>query len=263
MEGWALFLQQLLVICRKEIFNIWKDPATRRIVVVPAIVLGFLFGYAANYNLKDAPYVAVDMSHSQASGELLSRFDGTSLFHAVAYLSSPDEIGTYITRGDAVMAITIPQDFQNRLDRGDTAPVQIITDGRNTMIAGLAGADVSGYASGPFDDVQAGSWYAPYVNWAAANHIVSGTSATTFDPNATISRQDMAVMLYNYAQRYDVTLNEQAVTPFTDESAIADYALSAVQALHRAGVISGMPDGSFQPQATTTREQACVVLCAL
>ena len=70
-------------------------------------------------------------------------------------------------------------------------------------------------------------------------------------------------MLYNYAQRYDVTLNEQTVTPFTDESTIADYALSAVQALHRAGVISGMPDGSFQPYATATREQACTVLCML
>ena len=132
-----------------------------------------------------------------------------------------------------------------------------------TMIAGLAGADVSGYASGPFDDVQAGSWYAPYVNWAAANGIVSGTSATTFDPAAEISRQDMAVMLYNYAQQAGVQLKQTTVTPFTDESSIAAYALPAVQALHSAGVISGMPDGSFQPQATTTREQACVVLCAL
>ena len=132
-----------------------------------------------------------------------------------------------------------------------------------TMIAGLAGADVSGYASGPFDDVQAGSWYAPYVNWAAANGIVSGTSATTFDPAAEISRQDMAVMLYNYAQQAGVQLKQATVTPFTDESSIAAYALPAVQALHSAGVISGMPDGSFQPQATTTREQACVVLCAL
>ena len=70
-------------------------------------------------------------------------------------------------------------------------------------------------------------------------------------------------MLYNYAQRYDVTLNEQTVTPFTDESAIADYALPAVQALRSAGVISGMPDGSFQPYATATREQACTVLCML
>ena len=132
-----------------------------------------------------------------------------------------------------------------------------------TMIAGLAGADVSGYASGPFDDVQAGSWYAPYVNWAAASGIVSGTSATTFDPAAEISRQDMAVMLYNYAQQAGVQLDQTTVTPFTDESSIAAYALPAVQALHSAGVISGMPDGSFQPQATTTREQACVVLCAL
>ena len=132
-----------------------------------------------------------------------------------------------------------------------------------TMIAGLAGADVSGYASSPFDDVQAGSWYAPYVNWAAASGIVSGTSATTFDPAAEISRQDMAVMLYNYAQQAGVQLDQTTVTPFTDESSIAAYALPAVQALHSAGVISGMPDGSFQPQATTTREQACVVLCAL
>ena len=132
-----------------------------------------------------------------------------------------------------------------------------------TMIAGLAGADVSGYASGPFDDVQTGSWYAPYVNWAAASGIVSGTSATTFDPAAEISRQDMAVMLYNYAQQAGVQLDQTTVTPFTDEGSIAAYALPAVQALHSAGVISGMPDGSFQPQATTTREQACVALCAL
>ena len=132
-----------------------------------------------------------------------------------------------------------------------------------TMIAGLAGADVSGYASGPFTDVQAGSWYAPYVNWAAANHIVSGTSATTFDPAAEISRQDMAVMLYNYAQQAGVQLDQTAVAAFTDESSIAAYALPAVQALHSAGVFSGMPDGSFQPYATATREQACVVLCEL
>ena len=132
-----------------------------------------------------------------------------------------------------------------------------------TMLAGLAGADVTSYTSGRFTDVPADAWYAPYVNWAAANAIVSGTSATTFDPAAEISRQDMAVMLYHYAQQYDVALQEQTVAPFTDESSIAAYALPAVQALHSAGVISGMPDGSFQPYATATREQACTVLCML
>ena len=132
-----------------------------------------------------------------------------------------------------------------------------------TMLAGLAGVDVTPYTDGKFTDVPSGAWYAPYVNWAAANNIVSGTSATTFDPNATISRQDMAVMLYNYTQQYGVQLGQTAVTAFTDESSIAAYALPAVQALHSAGVFSGMPDGSFRPYATATREQACTVLCML
>ena len=135
-----LFLQQLRVICVKEIMAIWNDPATRRIVVVPVIILGFLFGYAANYNLEDAPYVAVDESRSYDSSRLLSRFDGTRLFHRVATLQNPDEMGAIITRGDAVMAVFIPADFQRKLDGGEKADIQIITDGRNTMTASLSSA---------------------------------------------------------------------------------------------------------------------------
>ena len=131
------------------------------------------------------------------------------------------------------------------------------------MLALLQSADVSAYASGPFTDVPGDAWYARYVNWAAANAIVNGTSETTFDPNAAISRQDMAVMLYRYAQQYGIALPEQTTAPFTDEGSVAAYALPAVQALHRAGVINGMPDGSFRPYDTATREQACAVLCAL
>ncbi len=80
MSTFQLFLQQLAVICKKEILSIWQDPATRRIVVIPCILMGFLFGYAANYNLENAPYVVLDQSRSGASADLLSRFDGTSLF---------------------------------------------------------------------------------------------------------------------------------------------------------------------------------------
>ena len=132
-----------------------------------------------------------------------------------------------------------------------------------TMLAGLAKADVSKYPATPFRDVPESAWYAPYVNWALANGIVSGTSATTFSPEASITRQDLAVMLYRYTQRYSIALQQQTVAPFTDEGSIADYALPAVQALHRAGAISGMPDGSFRPYSNATREQACVMLCAL
>ena len=132
-----------------------------------------------------------------------------------------------------------------------------------TMLAGLAKADVSKYPATPFRDVPESAWYAPYVNWALANGIVSGTSATTFSPDAGITRQDLAVMRYRYTQRYSIALQQQTVAPFTDEGSIADYALPAVQALHRAGAISGMPAGSFRPYSNATREQACVMLCAL
>ena len=133
-----------------------------------------------------------------------------------------------------------------------------------TMLAGLQGADVSAYTSGKFADVPADAWYAPYVNWATENGVVYGVSDTAFAPDTEISRQDMAAMLYRYAGQFGIQLGtgNPAIT-FTDEADIADYALPAVEALQRAGVISGMPDGSFRPRDTATREQACVMLCLL
>ena len=64
-----------------------------------------------------------------------------------------------------------------------------------TFLAGLAGVNVSAYQYGPFSDVPADAWYAPYVNWAAANRIVSGTSATTFEPTANVTRAQFVTML--------------------------------------------------------------------
>ena len=132
------------------------------------------------------------------------------------------------------------------------------------MLARLQGADVSEYRSAGFEDVPADAWYAPYVNWAAANGIVYGISSTEFAPNADISRQDMAVMLDRYAQQSGIVLGtDNAAVTFTDEADIAAYALPAVQALQRAGVINGMPDNSFCPRNSATREQACAMLCRL
>ena len=91
--------------------------------------------------------------------------------------------------------------------------------------------------------------------------IVTLTNADNF---SAYDAEDMAVMRDRYAQQSGIVLGtDNAAVTFTDEADIAAYALPAVQALHRAGVINGMPDGSFQPYATATREQACIVLCAL
>lgn len=136
MEGIQLYLEQLAVTCRKEILAIWQDKATRLIIVVPCIILGFLFGYAANYNLEKAPYAVIDLSHSKESAELISRIDGTGFFQRAVTLQNAEEISDYINRGEVVMAVSIPPDFSRRLNHAQEAPVQVIADGRNTVIAG-------------------------------------------------------------------------------------------------------------------------------
>ena len=71
-------------------------------------------------------------------------------------------------------------------------------------------------------------------------------------------------MLDRYAQQFGIVLGtDNAAVTFTDKADIAAYALPAVQALQRAGVINGMPDGSFCPRGSATREQACAMLCRL
>ena len=79
-----------------------------------------------------------------------------------------------------------------------------------------------------------------------------------------ITRQDMAVMLDRYAQQFGIVLGtDNAAVTFTDEADIAAYALPAVQALQRAGVINGMPDGSFQSKEPTTRAETAEILFRL
>ena len=143
MEGIRLYLQQLAVICTKEILAIWQDKATRLIILVPCIILGFLFGYAANYNLEDAPYAVLDLSHSRESADILAAIDGTSFFKRTVTLQNANQIEKYIDRGDVIMALSIPPDFARKLQKGEPASIQVITDGRNTVIAGQAASDVS------------------------------------------------------------------------------------------------------------------------
>ncbi|MFR0797063.1 MAG: S-layer homology domain-containing protein [Oscillospiraceae bacterium] len=106
------------------------------------------------------------------------------------------------------------------------------------------------------------AWYARYVNWAAANAIVNGTSETTFDPNAAISRQDMAVMLYRYAQQYGIALRSRP-QPRSRTRAASRPTPCRRAGSHRAGVINGMPDAAASATTPRPATQACAVLCAL
>ena len=132
-------LAQIGALILKELLAIIKEPSSRVILFAPALMQALLFGYGATYDLNHAPYAVLDQSRSAASTELLARLDGAGVFTRAATLTSSDQIASQIDAGKALMVISIPADFQDRLAAGQRAPLQVILDGRNSSTAGVAG----------------------------------------------------------------------------------------------------------------------------
>ena len=130
-----------------------------------------------------------------------------------------------------------------------------------TALGRLAGVNTDGYKTGRFTDVKADAYYAPYVNWAAEKGIVSGTTTTTFAPDQAISRQEMAVIMSNYAKAlgYKVPQTRTAVT-FADHGSIGGWAADAVKQMQMAGILNGKDGNRFDPTGTATRAEVAAVL---
>ncbi|MCF5079005.1 ABC transporter permease subunit [Pseudomonas lactis] len=142
MTSFLASLAQIGALVRKELLALIKEPVSRVVLIGPALIQALLFGYGATYDLNSAPYAVLDQSHGQASRELLARLDGTGVFKRAATLTTPAQIATVIDDGKALMVLSIPSDFQQRLANQQRAPLQVILDGRNSSSAGLAGGYV-------------------------------------------------------------------------------------------------------------------------
>lgn len=127
------------------------------------------------------------------------------------------------------------------------------------VLANLEGIDREAYAESPFRDVPAGLWYTASTAWAFKNGIVSGTGQDSFSPHHNITREQMAVMLYNYAKFKGYKLPSASTVQFADHDHISAWAKEAVDAIAAAGIISGKPDGSFDPKANATRAEVAAV----
>ena len=130
-----------------------------------------------------------------------------------------------------------------------------------TALGRLAGINPDSYQTGKFTDVKADAYYAPYVNWAAQNGIMEGATATTFAPDTNINREQMAVIMANYAKKlgYDLPKTLRAVT-FADNAQISSWAKDAVKAMQQAGILAGKANNCFDPKGTATRAEVATVL---
>lgn len=130
-----------------------------------------------------------------------------------------------------------------------------------TALGRLAGADVSSYTTSSFTDVKAGSYYLGYIEWASKNGIVNGTGNGKFAPDQSISREQLAVIMQNYAKAIGFELPKaHAENTFADNAKIGSYAKDAVKVMQMAGVLAGKNGNKFDPQGTATRAEVSAVL---
>ena len=130
-----------------------------------------------------------------------------------------------------------------------------------TALGRLAGINPDSYKTGKFTDVKADAYYTPYVNWAAKTGIVEGVTATTFAPDTNINRDQMVVIMANYAKQLDYDLPKiiQTVT-FADNAQISSWTKDAVKAMQQAGILAGKHGNQFDPKGTATRAEVATVL---
>ena len=117
----------------------------------------------------------------------------------------------------------------------------------------------------PFTDVAPGAWYYNAVAWAYCNDVTSGTSATTFTPNAAITRQQLVTFLYRYTVKYapEFTGNAAPISAFPDAGSVANWAYAAMSWAVGNGLIKGLPHDKtdyLEPGGSTTRAQVATIL---
>ena len=118
----------------------------------------------------------------------------------------------------------------------------------------------------PFTDVAPGAWYYNAVAWAYCNDVTSGTSATTFTPNAAITRQQLVTFLYRYTVKYapEFTGNAAPISAFPDAGSVANWAYAAMSWAVGNGLIKGNGHDNgldyLDPNGSATRAQTATII---
>ncbi len=168
------------------------------------------------------------------------------------------DISDYGWAQDAIVSLS-SKGIMNGVGGGNFDPSGYVKREQLAKMAALAFHLGEAENTDGFTDVEAGSWYAPYVYAARERGAVKGFSETVFGTGQNVSREDFCTVLY----RLLGAAEGNAAAVFTDSGDISEYAVEAVTYLHGKGVISGYEDGSFRPQAPVTRAEAAKILSGI
>ncbi len=130
------------------------------------------------------------------------------------------------------------------------------------MMAVLSGKDLTAREErNSFSDVAQDAWYAPYVRWAVREKLLTGREGDSLEPDGSVTRQEMAVLLYRFNKNVMGKRFPDGETPgFADDSSISGWAALEVSAVGRAGLMTSYQDGTFRPLRSVTRGEAAQIL---
>ncbi|WP_313164646.1 S-layer homology domain-containing protein [Sedimentibacter sp.] len=130
-----------------------------------------------------------------------------------------------------------------------------------TALGRLAGINALDFTSGSFNDVDMSSYYGPYAEWSLRSNITRGTGSNSFSPDSPVTREELAVILVNFASamRYYLPSGEGAQS-FADNSNISPWAIEAIEIMRNTSIMQGDPGNNFNPKAPATRAEIAAVL---
>src|SRR5580700_592274 len=227
-------LYRILALTRKELLAVLKDRRARMSLLIPPVIQALIFGYAATYDLNHVPYAVLDRSHSGASQQLLARIDGAGVFQRVGTLSRTEDIKRYIDSRAALLVLVIDSNFERRIQNNQSAPVEVIADGRNSNTAGTAMGYMgevidrfnsdwrSEHALGPAPlTIDARAWYNP--NLETRWYMIPGMIGTL-----TLIQTLMLTAMSVAREREQGTFDQLLVTPFRPFEIMAGKALPSM-----------------------------------
>lgn len=133
-----LWLRQVLALALKEFLTVLTDKKSRFVVIAPPVIQFFVFGYAATFDVTDVPYAVVDEDRSAQSRDLLARFAGCESFELIGSFDSIEQVTAPIDALQARLVLHVGPDFAARLRAGRPAELQVLLDGRNSNVSGIA-----------------------------------------------------------------------------------------------------------------------------
>lgn len=136
-------MKNIVHLVKKEYLQILRDKAYLPMLIFAPIVQLTLFGYVVASNISNIPTAILDQDKTQASRQFIEKFSNSGYFRLNYYLQSNSEIDELLDTGKVKLAINIPGGFSSKLKRNETAQVQIIVDGTNSITASI----IMGYAN--------------------------------------------------------------------------------------------------------------------